>query len=119
VWLSLWLLGCASMLGLEVLDEVPADFPLPIEAETGNITRASHGQVSVDLAFEKKEQARSHWEHLRTTAEAKGWSVTKEGKEGKLDQVTLEGPEGRLSLGCCRPRADRQQLVFVSWWPKE
>jgi len=118
VSLLLWLgLGCASLLGLEELDEVPDEFPLVVAAPTGKVTRAEHGQVSVDLVFDDEAAARAHWGRLRRTAEADGWKVTGEGRQGKLDQVTLEGPEGRLVLGCCRPRVDRRQLVFVSWWP--
>jgi len=116
--MALWsALSCTSMLGLETLDAVPGDFPLTLTAPTGNITRAEHGQVSVDLVYEEKTQAEAGWKALRTQAEAAGWSVVEDGKKGKVQQVTLEGPQGRIALGCCRPRADRQQLVFVSWWP--
>lgn len=116
--LFLALSGCASLLGLEQLDTIPADFPTQLGAPTGTITRAPHGQVSVDLTFDKPEQARAHWEKLHHQLEAEGWQVDIQGRQGKLDRVVLLGDRGRIELGCCRPRADRQQLVFVSWWPK-
>lgn len=118
VW-SLLLLGCVSWLGLEELDAMPSEFPLEVAAPTGKITRATNGQVAVDLPFAAEEDARTHWKKLRRDAEAAGWRVTLEGYRDKKDRVLLEGTDGRLELACCRQRADRQTLVFVSWWPAQ
>lgn len=118
----LWTLamaGCASWLGLEELEAMPPGFPLEVDAPTGKITRASNGQVSVDLTFPDEGRARTHWTRLRKDAEAAGWKVTLEGHRDKKDRVVLAGEQGRIELACCRQRADRQHLVFVSWWPKD
>jgi len=116
----LWgVLGCTSVLGLQELDGLPEGFPLEVGAPTGHITRSEGGLVAVDLVFDMPEQARAHWKKLRADAEGSGWRVVTEGREGKRDRVVLEGAQGRLELGCCLQRADRKQLMFVSWWPAE
>jgi hypothetical protein len=115
----LWLLlaGCAQLGGLQELDALPADFPLPILVEVGVMTRAPGGQVAVDVVFDTEDEARVGWQHLRDEATARGFTELEAGRVGKRDRVVLTGPGGRLELGCCPARADRQLLVLVSWWP--
>lgn len=117
----LWLVitGCASWLGLQELEQLPAGFPLAIDGPTGKITRADSGQVAVDLPFAEELDARARWQALREQAVASGFRVTLEGHRDKMDRITLDGTGGRLELACCRQRADRQHLVFVSWWPTQ
>ena len=118
MWMMV-LAACASWLGLEELETVPEAFPLELAAPTGKITRSNAGQIAVDLTFAEEADARTHWEKLRRQAEETGWKVTLEGYKDKKDRVVLQGDTGRLELACCRQRADRQHLVFVSWWPSE
>ncbi len=118
--LVLWgVLGCTSVLGLEELEQLPEGFPLEVGAPTGHVTRSEGGLVAADLVFQKADDARAHWKKLRADAEGSGWTVVTEGREGKRDRVVLEGTQGRLELGCCLERADRQHLMFVSWWPAD
>lgn len=116
MWTTLWI-GCASFFGLRVLDELPEEFPIAIDAELGHVTTPTEGgQVSVDVVYDDAEAARAGWAELRARAEAQGFVVTEEGRVDKRDRVLLEGPEGRLELGCCPARADRRPLVLVTWW---
>jgi hypothetical protein len=112
----LWMLGCASLVGIEELPALPTDFPLTLEGEIGHVTRSPVGQLAVDVAFSDEERARTAWNKLVTQAEARGFTVTHRGHLDKRDRVVLEGPDGKLEVACCRQRADRRQLVFVSWW---
>lgn len=116
MWAGL-LLACASLVGIEELDELPARFPLEIAAPTGHVTRAPSGQVAVDAVYEDAAAARAGWARLVEAAEGDGFSRVEEGRVDKRDRVVLEGPRGRLQLDCCPQRADRRHLVLVSWWP--
>ncbi|MCA9493167.1 MAG: hypothetical protein KC621_24720 [Myxococcales bacterium] len=112
------LVGCASLGGLRELDTLPADFPLTIEGETGQITVPVGGtQVAVDVVFDEEAEARTTFEALQAQAAQQGFTVVEEGKQKKRDRVVLTGPKGKLDLQCCAARADRRQLVLVSWWP--
>lgn len=112
------LVGCASLGGLRELETLPPDFPLTIEGETGQITVPVGGtQVAVDVVFDEEESARAAFEALRVQAAQAGFAVIEEGKQKKRDRVVLSGPKGKLDLQCCAARADRRQLVLVSWWP--
>jgi hypothetical protein len=113
-----WMLsGCASWYGLRELDAVPADFPLTLGGEVGQVTVPEHGgQIAVDLAFDTAPEARAAWEALRAQAHDRGFAEVSTGTVGRRERAVLEGPEGRLELGCCPQRADRAYLVFVSWW---
>lgn len=111
------LLACASLARLTELEELPADFPLAVDGELGRITTPqAGGQVSVDVVHPSQEAARETWKALRQQAEFKGFEVTEEGHRDKRDRVILERPSQRIELGCCRQRADRQWLVFVTAW---
>lgn len=115
MWL-LWLASCASLVGLEELDTLPAAFPLTISGETGHITTPpAGGQVAVDVVWETEEEARESFSALRAQAEGKGFALHREGRVDKRDQVVLEKSGERLTLGCCPARADRRRLVFVKW----
>ena len=117
MWLAaLW--ACTALTGLETLEQLPDGFPLAIEGEIGVITSPQGSeQVAVDVAFPSPARARQGWIDLRAQAESRGFVVAHEGHHDKREVITLEAPAGRLELGCCRPRADRKQLVFVTWWP--
>ena len=109
--------GCAWLVGLEELHELPPDFPLPIE-QAGKITAPPGGKtVSVDSVHETEALARARFAAMREAAEGQGFVVAERGREGKRDKVVLEGQEGRLVLRCCSARADKQWLVFVTWIP--
>lgn len=108
--------GCASLVGVDELSELPADFPLTLEGEIGHITKSPSGKLAVDVAFRKPEAAREAWKAMQAAAEADGFETVHKGHKDKRDRVILEGPKGKLELGCCRQRADRHHLAFVSWW---
>lgn len=113
----LWLAACAALVGIDELEGVPAGFPVELEGQDlGHVTRSPTGQVAVDVAFFDVERARAGWKTLIAEAESKGFAVTDRGHVDKRDRVVLEGPQGKLELSCCAGRADRRQLVLVSWW---
>jgi len=116
-WLA-FALGCASWFGLEVIDELPADFPLEPSGEIGHITRTRAGHVAVDEVFEDAEAARAAWETQIARATSRGFTETSRERRDKRDVAVLEGARGRLELQCCPRRADRKALVLVSWFPK-
>jgi len=112
--------GCAQSAGLVELEAVPADFPLVLEGETGKITRSEGaGQVSVDLVFENKTDATKTWEALKAQAGSKHWKTQEPiDTRRKWDVEAYMLPDtSRLELGCCPARADRRNIVLVSWWP--
>lgn len=117
-WLLVLLAGCASLAGLKELDALPADFPLAIAGELGQITVPEHGtQVSVDVVFEEEPAARTAFAALRAQAEERGFAVASQDVVKKRDRVVLQGPKGKLELQCCAARADTRQLILISWWP--
>lgn len=113
----IWLAACASLVGIEELAALPKGFPVGLSGqELGHVTRSPTGQVAVDVAFMDVDGARAGWNAFIADAEAKGFVVTDRGHVDKRDRVVLEGADGKLELACCAGRADRRQLVFVSWW---
>ncbi len=117
--LLLVLSGCKALTGLEELETIPADVPIEVDADrVGIITRSSHGQVSFDLAHAKPEMAEAAFEALEKQAVEKGFERRKKLMLKKREVHVMHGPGGRLELSCCPQRADRQQLVLVSWFPE-
>ena len=118
--LLLTLSGCQWLTGLEELDTVPSDVPITVDASrVGVVTRSATGQVSFDLAHAKPEMAEAAFEALEKQAVEKGFERTKKLTLKKREVHVMEGPGGRLELSCCPQRADRQQLVFVAWFPED
>jgi hypothetical protein len=116
LWMAL--VGCASMMGLEELEAVPADFPLTIGTDIGHVTTLGDKQVAVDLVFRTEEDARAGWDVLSAEAAAKGFAAGETGRRKKREFRTFEGEAGKLELGCCLRRADKQWLVFATWWKR-
>ena len=109
--------GCASLMGLDELTELPDEFPLSLQGEFGHITTLSDGsQVSVDAVYPSEKAAREGWKALESQAESGGFQVSGTSRRDKLDRTVLDGAAGKLELGCCRQRADRQWLVYISWF---
>lgn len=117
--LTLLLAGCASLYGLTELDGVPPDFPLPVETEVGHVTALGDRQIALDLVYPNEEAAREAWMKLRKTATNRGFERTGKGKRRKREFATFEGERGKVELACCAQRADRNWLVFVTWWKPE
>lgn len=110
------LTACASWFGLEVIEEVPPNFPITLRGEPGQVTRTEGGHVAVDEVHESEEAARTSWAALRAESIARGFQVTNSERRGKREVMVLEGPAGKLELQCCAQRADRKWLVLVSWF---
>lgn len=110
-------LACTSWFGLEVLDEVPTDFPVTLRGEAGQVTRTEGGHVAVDEVHTSEQEARTAWAALRAEAKARGYTNERTDRRKKREVLVLEGPEGRVELQCCAQRADRKWLVLVSWFP--
>ncbi len=113
---ALAMLSCASLFGLEVLDDVPDDFPVALRGEVGRVTRTEGGHVAVDEVHESEMEARTAWAALRAEALARGFAQLGTERRKKREVVVLEGDPGRLELQCCARRADGRWLVLVSWF---
>ena len=120
LWLFLFATGCASLMGLDELETLPADFPIAIEGEVGHITAMKDGrQIAVDAVFPSEEKAREGWQALEAAAKANGFEKKERSTRDKKERVLLQGPKGKIELACCPQRADRQWLVYVTWWKTE
>lgn len=112
----LFALSCASLFGLEELDELPGDFPLDLPGDRGNVTQSPGGHVAVDAGFETEAEARAAWDALTGQGVGAGFVQGDTERRGKHEVRVLEGPGGKLELHCCPQRADRSWLVLVSWF---